>query len=191
MNTSAATTHRTDPGHWSELVLSSLKEGGGRGVVFHHQGPVDPEVLRALLGAAEEASIRAGDGVGMRKRLFNILVEGLENVLRHTTQDKRSTAFAVLLDTDEGYRLLLGNALPVATAALLTQRVAILNEMDEADLREHFLKFLANDARTDQGGAGLGLITMARKSARPMVAHVLPCDEFTAYFALEVAMLRG
>ena len=76
-------------------------------------------------------------------------------------------------------------------ARLLTHRVGILNEMDEGDLRQHYMKLLANDGRTERGGAGLGLLTMARKSARPMVVRTLPRDGDSAYFALELAVLRA
>lgn len=191
MNANDINGERKDPGHWSEAVLSPLMQGEAAGLVFEHRGPVDPTILQGLLGRAEEASIGAGDAVTLRKRLFNVLVEGLENVHHHTLSDERNTAFAVLLDKSDGYRLIMGNALPVATAALIAQRVEVLNQMDEADIREHFLKLLANDGRTDHGGAGLGLITMARKSTRPMVVHVLPRDERSAYLALELRVLRG
>ncbi|MEO8591284.1 MAG: DUF6272 family protein [Flavobacteriales bacterium] len=146
--------------------------------------------MEALLATAEEASLSLRDAVSMRKRLFNVLVEGLDNIRLHASEDHRESIFAVLVDTPAGYKLLMGNALPVAMAALLTHRVGVLNEMDEADLREYHLKLLANDGRTERGGAGLGLLTMARKSARPMVTHTFPRDEGSAYFALELAVLR-
>lgn len=132
----------------------------------------------------------AGDTVTMRKRLVNVLVEALENMHKHAPKEHRETAFAILVERGDGYRMMMGNAIPVATAALLVHRVGILNEMEDVDLKEHFLRLLANDGRTDRGGAGLGLITMARKSARPMVPHTMPKDERTAYFALELAVLR-
>ncbi len=177
--------------HWSAPVSAPLKKEAGSAVVFEHHGPMDHSVVETLLATAEEASLAARDAVGLRKRLFNVLVEGLDNMRLHAGEDHRESAFAVLVDTPAGYRLLMGNALPVATAALLTHRVGILNEMDEMDLREHYMKLLSNDSRTERGGAGLGLLTMARKSARPMVVRTLPRDGGSAYFALELAVLRA
>jgi len=188
MNASTARASGAD--HWSVAVSASLKEEVGSAVVFEHQGPLDHTVVETLLATAEEASLAARDAVALRKRLFNVLVEGLDNMRLHAGDDHRESAFAMLVDTPSGYRLLMGNALPVATAALLAHRVGILNEMDEADLREYYMKLLSNDARTERGGAGLGLLTMARKSARPMLARTLPRDVGSAYFALELAVLR-
>ena len=107
---------------------------------------------------------------------------------RHIDADLADSCCAFLVDKGDGYRLFLGNALPVAAAALLVHRVSVLNEMD---LKEHFLKLLANDGRTDRGGAGLGLITMARKSAKPMLVRSIRRDANTAYMALELAVLRS
>lgn len=160
-------------------------------VVFHHQGDLDHALVRSLLQLAEKASVCAGDAITLRKRLFNVLVEALENMHKHAPKEHRDSVFAILVDRGDGYRMIIGNAVPLASAALLVHRVGILNEMEEVDLKEHFLRLLSNDGRTERGGAGLGLITMARKSARPMVPHMLPRDEHTAYFALEVSVPRN
>ena len=157
-------------------------------VVFEHRGAVDPDVVQHLLGIAESASLGASDPVPLRKRLFNVLVEGLENVHRHVADEHRSTPWAMLVRVGNGYRISIGNAMPVAMAALLTYRVGILNEMDEVDLKDHYKLLLANDSRTERGGAGLGLLTMARKSALPMVARSYPMDDRTAYLFLELSV---
>ncbi|HRH38915.1 MAG TPA: DUF6272 family protein, partial [Flavobacteriales bacterium] len=133
--------------------------------------------MEILLGKAEAHSVGTGDPVSLRKRLFNVLVEGLENLNRHVAESDRTSCSALLMDDGRSYRLVLGNAVPLAAAALLMHRVSVLNEMDDVDLKEHFMKLLASDGRTERGGAGLGLITMARKSARPMVSHSVVRDE--------------
>lgn len=191
MNTNGSIQRTSPDQHWSNAVGVTWLREAHHVVVFEHHGSMDPTTLHILLTKAEEASLAAGDGVGLRKRLFNVLVEGLENMQRHTMDPHRESGIAVLVDRGDGYRLLLGNALPVASAALLVHRVGVLNEMEEVDMKEYFLKLLANDGRTDRGGAGLGLITMARKSAKPMLVHSVPKDEHTAYFALEIAVLRS
>lgn len=175
---------------WSEVIAAQFQAEFGAEVVFEHRGAVDPDVVQQLLSVAENASVSAGDPVPLRKRLFNLLLEGLENVHRHVAEEHRTTPWAVLLRVPDGYRISIGNAMPVAMAALLTYRVGILNEMDENDLKEHYRLLLANDARTERGGAGLGLLTMARKSVLPIVARSYSMDERTAYLMLELSVSR-
>lgn len=145
-------------------------------------------LLEGLLSLVEQSSLSNGDSVSLRKRLFNVLVEGLENIHVHTPAELAETGFALLVRRDGGYVLFFGNAMPVASATLLAHRVEMLNEMDEADLREHYLKLLANEGRTERGGAGLGLLTLARKSNRPLVVHSLPHGINSTYVALELQL---
>ncbi|MFT3886135.1 MAG: DUF6272 family protein [Flavobacteriales bacterium] len=152
--------------------------------VFAFTGAIDHDRVTRLLGDADAAALHAGAPTPARKRLVNVLMEALENVCHHGTAQQRERSFALLVRDRSGFRFELGNAVPLVTATLLTHRVNILNEMDEADLKEHYLKLLSNDNRSAHGGAGLGLLTMARKSKRPLSARSLPLDEHTALFAL-------
>jgi len=174
--------------HWANGLVERMHAAVPGELIFFHQGKIDRSDLDQLLALAEERSIAASDGVILRKRLYNVLVEGLENVQLHTPTELSSTGFALLVRQEDGYRIALGNALPLASALSLTHRVAILNDMDEADLREHYLKLLANEGRTAKGGAGLGLLTMARKCASPIVTHTVSRDPDSAYVALELAL---
>lgn len=178
-------------GHWSKDLVAGHLAGTDEAVVFLHEGPVDHVRLEQLIELAEARSMEAMDGVMLRKRLMNVLVEGLENVHRHTPPEMADTGFALLVRKGDGYRIVLGNALPSASAALLAHRVEILNAMDEADLREHYLKLLANTGRTERGGAGLGLLTLARKSTRPMVMHTAARDASTVHIAIELTLSAG
>ena len=81
--------------------------------------------------------------------MMNVLVEGLENVHHHSLPSHRDASFALLVRDDHGYRISFGNTVPLAMAALITHRVGIINEMDEADLKEHYLKLLSNSARSE------------------------------------------
>lgn len=152
--------------------------------VFAFNGVIDHDRMAHLLDEAESAALEAGAPTPARKRLVNVLMEALENVCHHGATAQREMSFALLVRDRAGYRFELGNAVPLVTAALLTHRVNILNEMDAADLKDHYVKLLSNDNRSAHGGAGLGLLTMARKSARPLSARSLRLDEHTALFAL-------
>ncbi|HOZ41495.1 MAG TPA: SiaB family protein kinase [Flavobacteriales bacterium] len=172
--------------HWSVPIAASLRDQADGVVLFEHHGTVDHDVVQHLLTLAEHSSIAQNDPLALRKRLFNVLVEGLENLHHHAQDDLKDTAWAMVVRAKEGYRMTFGNAMPQAMATLLAHRVEILNDMSGSDLKAHYMQLLANDARTERGGAGLGLYTMARKCERPLITHWLPSDERTVHFALEL-----
>lgn len=185
MNT-APLTSPSGHDHWSVLVVGPRVWGLARAVVFDHHGAMGHDAVGKLLETAEQMSLAANDPVALRKRLFNVLVEALENVHRHTPKDLEESSFALLVRRDGGYGLSVGNALPSASALVLADRVTTFNHMDEADLREHHLKLLANEGRTERGGAGLGLLTMVRKSSGNIKVHTFPRDERSSFLALEL-----
>lgn len=171
---------------WLDDACTRLTRAAGSRVLFSHHGSLDHDTVHHLLATAETSSLEMADDIGPRKRMMNVLVEGLENIQRHSLPTHREIAFAMLGRHVGGYSISLGNAVPTAIAALIGHRVGILNEMDDADLKEHYLKLLSNGARSDHGGAGLGLLTMARKSERPIDVRTCKLGTSIALLVMEL-----
>ena len=160
--------------------------------IFLHLGTVDPAIVQRLLSKAEEHSIMSGDPVMLRKRLFSVMVEGLENIQRHASGALNSSAAVLLRPIPNGYSIHFGNGMPSIVATILDQRLALFNQMDDDDLKEHYLKLLESNGRTERGGAGLGLISMARKSSGPMLFESITVSEDSVYGMFQVnVMLAG
>ena len=51
---------------------------------------------------------------------------------------------------------------------MLVQRIDLLNAMDELELKQAYKKTLREGSFSDKGGAGLGLIEIARKSTEKL-----------------------
>ncbi len=185
-----ATTALMEVGQqWLEDSLSRCLEDPSSRVVFAYCGAMDHAQVERLVEEAENSSLTNEDGVGPRKRMMNVLMEGLENVYHHSLASHREAAFALCVRDAHGYRLAFGNAVPLAMAALITHRVGILNEMDESDLKEHYLKLLSNTARSEHGGAGLGLLTMARRCAKPLMVRTARICPEAAFLTMEARVL--
>jgi hypothetical protein len=163
-----------------------VQRGAGAVVLFMHQGPVDRAVLERLLSTSER--ICSEDNVPrlVRKRLFMVLVEALENLHHHAPETDRDAVWASLLRSTGAYHLLVGNPASQSAANMLEHRLDVINEMDDEALKHHYMMVLSNDGRTERGGAGLGLLTMARKSERPIRLCVAPRDPHTALLVLEL-----
>jgi len=163
-----------------------VQRGAGAVVLFMHQGPVDRAVLERLLSTSER--ICSEDNVPrlVRKRLFMVLVEALENLHHHAPEADRDAVWASLLRSPGAYHLLVGNPASPSAANMLEHRLGVINEMDDEALKHHYMLVLSNDGRTERGGAGLGLLTMARKSERPIRLSVAPRDPHTALLVLEL-----
>lgn len=172
--------------HWSEVLTGRIATTGH--VVFTQHGVLERDDIDRALALAEAHCETASVAISVKKRLLNLVIEGLENIRHHASADLAHSAFAVLVHQQDGFRFAFGNAAPQVIIASLSHRVGILNEMDEADLREHLLKLLSNSGRTERGGAGLGLLTMARKCSGPIVVHSFPRDALSGFLAFELVL---
>ena len=176
-----------------ERGLSLIQGGGpfpGEELVFRHQGAMDHVMVGHFSAMVEEASREAGDPTLVRKRMVNVLMEAMENLCRHVDPAHQQSIRVVLVHTASAYRLLLCNITRQATAAVLVSRLEILNGMDDEALKNHHMVLLENEGRTEGGGAGLGLVTMARRSRRPMAACTYPVDGSHAWFCMELTVER-
>ncbi|MBK6627683.1 MAG: hypothetical protein IPJ87_10145 [Flavobacteriales bacterium] len=174
-----------------DQVRGQVLAHGADAVLWEHSGILTRVDLESALARVEAGSLSVSDPVAVRKRLVSVLVEGVENILHHAGQAQAAEGSVLVGRTEEAYRIVLVNRVELATAALLQHRIEMLNAMDEVALKEHYLMLLANESRTAKGGAGLGLLTMARRSRRPMRVHVSANGGGYAVFCLELAVARG
>lgn len=172
---------------WMDRAKARLLQVPDAIVVWAHCGPVGPDVLTALLAGAEEHSLAHGEALGMRKRMLQVVVEAVDNLQRHGMGAMCEADFALLVHDRHGYRLATGNAVPCSTGAVLMNRVEILGLMGPEDIKGHYMRVLAMNARTANGGAGLGLFTLARKGSA-LSASCASLGPFISYFTLEVSV---
>lgn len=171
---------------WLDRARSRLLVAPSDLLVFEHSGAVPSDLIPNMLDLVEAQSHASGDPVLLRKRLMNVLVESVDNMHRHALGILSDASFALLVRNSDGYRFITGNAVPYATAMLLSKRVELLNAMDAVDLKEHYLKLLANNSRSSNGGAGLGLLMLARKSMRPIITTSDTLGPFTSFISFEL-----
>ncbi len=98
------------------------------------------------------------------KAFFLILVELLQNVSRHSLDSSQKDGIFCVSNDDTGYAISVGNVVDSDTKNELILRIDELNAMDTEQLKQLYKKTLREGTFSDKGGAGLGLIEIARKS---------------------------
>jgi len=145
----------------------------------------------ADLVAWGEALLDAEEWTTLRNRLSFVMVEAYQNIVRHRalvgTQLERGAGRSLFLLWHEaaGNEVVAVNPLLREDASGLRSLLDRLRGLDITQLKQLFLQRLRSEERTMRGGAGLGLIEMARRSGQEM-GHVLTAIDA----AHELFMLR-
>lgn len=145
--------------------LQELNESGFKSVLLAHFGEINQDLINSFTVSVEEMMVSAGDRKPLIKRVFSILIEGLQNILIHGEHmDDDQLALVIVASNEDNYRIVLGNFALAADKEKLVNYLDKLNSMDEEDVKAYYLEILNNGLISTKGGAGLGFITMRMKS---------------------------
>lgn len=131
-------------------------------ILMIYKGDFGKDSIMPIIQIIEER-VKA-DQDSTNKAFFLILVELLQNVSRHALHSGEKDGIFVINQGEDGYRIAVGNVVDSETKEDLARRIDELNEMDIEGLRVLYKKTLREGSFSDKGGAGLGLIEIARKS---------------------------
>ena len=153
-------------------------------------GHMSPEVSKEVL-TFTETKLAEEDVEGIvRRRVFSIMVEILENVGKYSPgreqEEKSGMPVAVIRFEDNHFLLSTGNLVLNSAIEELRNKIETVNLYNGSGLKSLFIKSLAvQNVETDSTG-NLGLINMARKSGRRLDYRFEPVDDNYSYFTLTV-----
>jgi hypothetical protein len=165
-------------------------------VMISFKGGLSPELITVLLGLVERKLDAMEPDHRSRKRVFNVVVECLQNLYHHNghmragTNGMESTeephGVVMIARTDSGYSVLTGNFMPGADVEQLKAHLDRINSLDADSLRDWYRAKLADGRYSAAGGGGLGMIDIARRSGGKLDYAFVPYDKDSAFFSLNV-----
>lgn len=174
-------------------VLRKDREGEEQyGTLLSYIGPVDSAGMEGLLSLAEKSTAAAG-GRTLMKRIGNVLIECLQNVMRHglIEEDGFTQLYLALESTPLGFQVQCGNVVNTPMREILSERLSEINGMPEEDLRKAYIETLCNGQMSSKGGAGLGLLSLAKKANGPIEYRFESMDEDRELFTLTVTIRQS
>lgn len=161
-------------------------------LMFVYRGVVTNENSVPLLMLLEKEMENSEFGFVGRKRLFMFVLESLQNVSRHSTQNQHADmSLVVYSKTDNGYTVTTGNVLPSASINNLKVKLDEINNLESKEIRNVYRQMLSTAEFSNKGGAGLGLIEMAKKTGNKLDYDFVPIDSEYSYFILSKTVDSG
>jgi len=175
-----------------QKVLSVYNTDPNGKVILSHFGEFSQELVNSLSISIEQMMIKSNDKKGVVKRIFSILVEGLQNIRIHGERDEKDqqTSFLTILQSDTYYKLTLGNLVGSQNISKIVARINQLNELNTPDIKNLYIEVLSNGIMSNKGGAGLGFITMSLKSKNQLQFTTEDVSELLTLLSLEIKINR-
>jgi len=163
---------------------------------YIYRGLFTQNITDNIISLAETNLEQAKEPSKVRRRVFSIMVECLQNITRHQSEfhaeiesPEKSGIFVIQRKT-EGYYITTGNVVDVESVPRLTTQLEKINSLDKVALKQQWLDILESGEISTKGGAGLGLIEMARRSGNKLSYDFESIDEELSYFYLHTAISK-
>ena len=164
-----------------------------RTVVVSPIGAFSQDLVNCLAASVEELMVTSGDGKIAVKRVFGILIEGLQNIRLHGAKDEhgRQMAYLLLARNQDDYKIVFGNLVAAEEVSNLTDYLDSINEMDGLELKDKYMEILSNGYLSQRNGSGVGFLTMRMKSGNPLYYTIDPISEAINFLTVEVTLARS
>ena len=161
-------------------------------IILSYKGNVTSELLTSVLQIMESKMERLNEPLRLKKKVYNIMVEALQNLYHH--MDKKnyedhspfSTVMFIIGKIEDRYCILTGNFIDGEKKDFLKEKLDYINSLDEMQLKEHYKDVLNNGIRSEKGGGGLGMIDIARKSGHKLEYNFEKMDADYYFFSLNM-----
>lgn len=154
-------------------------------LMFVYRGVVTNQNSEALLLLLEKEMEQSEFGFVGRKRLFMFVLESLQNVSRHSNGDDHDVmSLVVYSKLDDGYTVTTANVIERSDESDLREQLDLLNKLEAKEIRKLYRERLSTTDFSTKGGAGLGLIEMAKKTGNKLDFDFVPIDDKSLYFVL-------
>lgn len=169
--------------------LNKYEHGEVGEIMLSYKGNPSPGTIHLIMQLVEvKLNIKELNPL-TRKRIIRVLVEILQNIFHHReefTMLNFNSFIFYLFKSDQDYVIVSGNYIKKDKAHLLMDKLQSYTTLSDNDLREEYLNKLGNGNFSPDGGAGLGLIEIIRKSGGNLENQFIPVDDDHYFFLLEV-----
>jgi translation initiation factor 2 beta subunit (eIF-2beta)/eIF-5 len=166
----------------------------GGDVLMAFKGSISSELISNVLEVVESRMDEYREGSKIRKKVYNVLVESLQNLYHHIEvlpeemQKEFDDKFGILVVSrqDARYKISTGNFIGQDKVDVLRNKIDKINSMSRDELKDMY-KFILNHQRlSEKGGGGLGLVDIARKTGNQLDYTFEKFDDAYYFFNLDV-----
>ncbi|HEY0655010.1 MAG TPA: SiaB family protein kinase [Chryseosolibacter sp.] len=164
-------------------------------LILVYQGDFTQETTKSILAMAERNIDSSGEESNIKRKVFNVMVESLQNIVKHSDelvdgQTKSHAAIFLIGREANRYTIMSGNPIRKSNIPKLQKSLEHINGLDKDGLKELYKEIIKNTTISEKGGAGLGFVDMARKSGGKLEFEFPEMSPDYCFFCLKVNVPR-
>lgn len=164
-------------------------------LILVYQGDFTQETTKSILAMAERNIDSSGEESSIKRKVFNVMVEALQNIVKHSDElidgaiHSHAAIFLIGRESTR-YTIMSGNPIRKENIGPLKDKLERINGLDKEGLKDLYKEIIKNTTISDKGGAGLGFVDMARKSGDKLEYTFPEMNSEYCFFCLKVSVQR-
>jgi len=163
-------------------------------VIFDYEGNISGDLITKILEEVEATLENSKEISKIKKRLYNVIVEALQNLFHHVDDSpkevekilgKKYVVF-VIKQLDSSYKMVSMNFILSSKIQILKDRIDQINLLSVEELKVLYKLILNNQEFSMKGGGGLGLIDIARRTGKKIEYNFYQFNEDYCIFQMDV-----
>lgn len=165
-------------------------------VLVEHAGEMTLGYIDSMVSDIETKLRESALQTSKRKKIFHVFVECAQNLYHHTESITCLGGFVVteklgsivMSKTPDTCQISTGNFIHRSRQSYLMELLDTINSKNQEEINDLYLSTMSNQEFSDKGGAGLGMIDMARKSGNKLdyQFYTVKDDPDLLFFSLDV-----
>lgn len=163
--------------------------------VIEYCGLLNFKIISNLLNELKSKTEAMAETVVTYKRVLIISVEVLENILKYFESQNTAEEFFLkhpvffqILKGNETYRVKARNVISTELEAGIREKIDLVNGLDVEQLKKLYRKTISNGQFTEEGGAGLGFIEIAKTSSGKIAYSFEKVNDTLTYFTIDITI---
>ncbi|UCG27898.1 MAG: SiaB family protein kinase [Bacteroidales bacterium] len=144
-----------------------------------------------MLDIIENLKMSRNQKYVVKKRIFSVLVEMLQNISQHGIDlEGFEGKTGILMVGTEGNsnKIITGNIIRKEEEGAMRKHLDHINDLNDNELEDLFVQKLTDDDFSNPLKNGMGLIDMRIKSGKPLVYDIIPVDDNYSFLSIQVTI---
>lgn len=172
--------------------IKAIQDASGK-LLLTHLGEIKSDTITNLSEKAESKLFEISAAKKNIKNIFNILIEGLQNIKNHGElgPENNKISFFHMYDLEDSFICNFSNLIDNNYIENISINIDHLNTLERPELKALYLETLTNGQISKKGGAGLGLIIMAMKSKNNIQYKTFSIDSNLSMLSLNFKVTKA
>lgn len=168
-------------------------------VINSFKGSITSDMINNVLDTVESKLTEEDEDPKIRKKMYNILVESLQNLYHHIDdlpdefKNEYDNKFGILVISrkDNVFKITTGNFITSDKIKYLKDKIDKINSLSKEELKDMYKFILNHQKLSAKGGGGLGLVDIARKTGSKLNYMFQNFNNDYYFFTLDITLAES